>query len=171
MMQKHSDESLLVRSSCKSTVLDGFRKISTCPHLRNPDLRTFADICALLREICALFAGWFCPKFFRYRAVLDMDRWIVKELECSHVDWCKDFYGNPTEELMPIGFRMFQRVINKEIQFYPMHHLTAASYKYVSCVSLCFWTVQTISERLIQMARFEPFAAFCADLRPTIPRV
>ena len=43
----------------------------------------------------------------------------------------KDFYGNPTEELMPIGFRMFQQVINKEIQFYPMHHLTAASYKYV----------------------------------------
>ena len=25
--------------------------------LRNPDLRTFADICVFLREICVLFAG------------------------------------------------------------------------------------------------------------------
>ena len=46
------------------TVLGRFSK---CPQLRNHDLRTFADICVLLREICALFARWFWPNFFRYR--------------------------------------------------------------------------------------------------------
>jgi len=33
---------------------------------RNPDLRTFVRICVLLRDICALFAGWFCPIFFDF---------------------------------------------------------------------------------------------------------
>ena len=92
-----------------------------------------------------------------FLSVLDLDRWIVEELECTHADWCKDFYSSCTEELMPVGFRTFQ----EGNPILSMSHLTAASYKYVSCVSLCFWTVQTISERLIQMGRFEPFARIC----------
>ena len=34
-----------------------FRDMHDPQQLRNPDLRTFADICVFLREICVLFAG------------------------------------------------------------------------------------------------------------------